>query len=223
MKTKEYQQYCPVAGSLDVVGEKWALLVVRDLLRGPQRFTELLASLAGITPKWLTQRLRDLEAEGIVERDGAPGRREVWYRLTEKGRDLGPVVSALAAWGMVYTMRPPLPGESVSGTAMTVAWTAWLNRWHVRLDRPAVWVVALDGRRPFTLQFDGEHWHLQRGDAGGDLRIQTDSRTWATLLTVPADQRRALAAELTVEGDPARVAELLDVLEARPAERAAAV
>src|SRR5581483_10166021 len=101
-KTREYQHYCPVARSLEVIGEKWSLLIVRDLLRGPQRFTDLLRYLGGITPKWLTQRLRDLEAAGIVERDHAEGRREVWYRLTAAGEELRPVIESLAIWGIEH-------------------------------------------------------------------------------------------------------------------------
>ena len=112
-KTKNYQHYCPLARTLEVIGEKWSLLVVRDLLRGPQRFTDLMRYMGGITPKWLTQRLRDLEEAGIVERDSAPGRREVWYRLTDKGRDLAPVVASLAVWGLDHAMRRPLPAEVV--------------------------------------------------------------------------------------------------------------
>src|SRR5947208_1092317 len=99
-RSKEYRHYCPVARSLEVIGEKWSLLIVRDLLREPRRFTDLLHFLGGITPKWLTLRLRDLEAAGIVERDSEPGRREVWYRLTPRGRDLAPVIQELAIWGI---------------------------------------------------------------------------------------------------------------------------
>ena len=83
-RTKTYEHFCAMARTLEVVGEKWTLLVVRDLMRGPQRFSDLLHYVGGITPKWLTARLRDLEAEGIIERDSEPGRREVWYRLTPR-------------------------------------------------------------------------------------------------------------------------------------------
>ena len=85
-RTRTYNHFCPVARSLEVIGEKWSLLIVRDLLRGPQRFTDLLRGLNNITPKWLTLRLRELESAGIVERDQEPGRKEVRYRLTEKGQ-----------------------------------------------------------------------------------------------------------------------------------------
>ena len=76
-RTKGYQHYCVIARSLETIGEKWSLLLVRDLLRGPQRFTDLLRYMSGITPKWLTARLRELEQAGIVERESKPGKREV--------------------------------------------------------------------------------------------------------------------------------------------------
>ena len=82
------QHYCPVAQTLERLGDRWSWLIVRDLMRGPQRFTDLQRYLAGITPKRLTVNLRALESEGIVEREREPGRREVWYRLTAKGQGL---------------------------------------------------------------------------------------------------------------------------------------
>ena len=80
--TQTYGHFCPVARTLEKIGDKWSLLIIRDLLTGPQRFTDLLGYLNHITPKWLTQRLRELESSGIVERDQKSGRRQVWYKLT---------------------------------------------------------------------------------------------------------------------------------------------
>src|SRR5215218_1468544 len=111
-RTKTYGHYCAAARALQVVGEKWSLLVVRDLLLGPLRFSDLLRSLGGITPKLLTLRLRELETAGVVERDEEPGRREVWYRLSPAGQALRPVVQELLVWGLDYA-PPPAPGERV--------------------------------------------------------------------------------------------------------------
>src|SRR5262245_57943206 len=91
-----YPHTCVAARALEEVGERWSLLVVRDLLLGPRRFTDLARSLGGITPTRLTARLRSLEAAGIVVRAPPTAGREVWYRLTEAGRDLAPVLRALA-------------------------------------------------------------------------------------------------------------------------------
>lgn len=108
-----YGYYCPVAHALGAVGDRWSLLIVRDLLREPKRFTDLLDYLGNITPQLLMLRLRELEEAGVVEREQGQDRREVWYKLTEAGQELRPVVEALWAWGSRHAMRPPLPGEVV--------------------------------------------------------------------------------------------------------------
>src|SRR2546421_6805845 len=93
---RTYDHFCLTARSLERVGDRWSLLVVRDLLTGPKRFTDLMARLGGITPKTLSQRLRELADAGIAEADREPGRREVRYRLTAAGRELAPVVHTLS-------------------------------------------------------------------------------------------------------------------------------
>jgi DNA-binding HxlR family transcriptional regulator len=99
-----YDQDCPVARALDVIGEKWSLLVLRDLFRkGPLRFQELQASLAGVAPNTLSARLKGLEAQGVIATrlyETHPPRFE--YFLTEKGKALGPVLKALHGWGERY-------------------------------------------------------------------------------------------------------------------------
>lgn len=94
------EESCPVARAVRVLDGKWTMLVIRDLLGGTKRFSELRASLAGISPKTLTDRLRDLEQHGLVERvtyAEIPPRVE--YTLTKKGYTLRPVIGALADWG----------------------------------------------------------------------------------------------------------------------------
>ena len=95
------QKGCPVARTLDVIGERWTILILRDLfLKGPRRFQDFEESLGGVAPNTLSARLKDLEASGLLERhlySEHPPRLE--YRLTEKGRTLGPVMKALREWG----------------------------------------------------------------------------------------------------------------------------
>lgn len=103
---KRYGQACPVAKSLEVVGDRWTLLLVRDLLRGPQRFQDLQSSLKGIAPNLLSDRLKLMEDEALVARrfySDHPPRAE--YALTDKGRGLGVVIGALAAWGTRHVHR----------------------------------------------------------------------------------------------------------------------
>jgi DNA-binding HxlR family transcriptional regulator len=99
---KSYRQAgCPVARTLDVIGERWAILVLRDLfLKGPRRFQDFQESLAGVAPNTLSARLKELEAQGVIERriySEHPPRLE--YQLTDKGKSLGPVLQALREWG----------------------------------------------------------------------------------------------------------------------------
>ena len=97
---KRYGQRCPVAKSLELLGERWTLLLIRDLLSGSRRFQDLQTSLAGIAPNVLSERLKVLEEHGIVAREfysEHPPRAA--YALTPRGRDLGMVVGALAVWG----------------------------------------------------------------------------------------------------------------------------
>ena len=97
---KRYDQACPVAKSLELVGDRWTLLIVRDLLKGACRFQDFQASLKGITPSILSDRLKLMEEHGLIARrfySDHPPRAE--YILTDKGKELGTVVGALAVWG----------------------------------------------------------------------------------------------------------------------------
>ena len=105
--SKRYDQYCPVAHALGLVGERWALLIVRELLHGPQRYTDLTANLPGIGTNILAARLKDLEACGIVaKRRLPPPAASQVYELTEYGHALKPVIRELAVWG-IQSLGPP--------------------------------------------------------------------------------------------------------------------
>ncbi|HEY4408430.1 MAG TPA: helix-turn-helix domain-containing protein [Acidimicrobiia bacterium] len=114
MTDRSYGHYCPVAKTLELVGGRWTLLIVRELLVGPQRFTDLHLALEGIPRNLLADRLRHLEAHGIVTRQELPppAARTV-YELTGPGRELLPVIGALAQWGLTH-LPPPGPDEPVS-------------------------------------------------------------------------------------------------------------
>ena len=101
MARRSYEQFCSLATALDVVGERWTLLLVRELLLGPRRFTDLLDGLPGIGRNLLAERLRHLEDHGLVERGRLPppAASQV-YELTEEGRKLGPALAELGRWGV---------------------------------------------------------------------------------------------------------------------------
>ena len=106
--TRTYDDGCAAAHALDLVGERWALLVVRELLLGPKRFTDLKSGLPHASPNVLAQRLRDLEAAGVVRRGKLPPpAASRIYELTEWGRDLEPVIIALGRWGVRSPTKPP--------------------------------------------------------------------------------------------------------------------
>ncbi|MGA3083897.1 MAG: helix-turn-helix domain-containing protein [Thermodesulfobacteriota bacterium] len=207
--TQTYGHFCPVARTLEKIGDKWSLLIIRDLLPGPQRFTDLLGYLNHITPKWLTQRLRELESSGIVERDSKPGRRQVWYHLTPAGRDLSPVVDALATWGFRYAMRPPLPGEVVHPELLMRGLASSLNQRGKRLTRPAKWLMQFP-QNQYALSFDQNGWSICRGESSKtDLEITTTPETWAAVFTAPRSDRSRLAKAIQIEGAPDRIKEFL--------------
>ena len=104
---KRYEQYCPMAHALDLVGDRWALLVVRELMHGPKRYTDLVDSLPGIGTNILAARLRDLEGHGVVARRTLPPpAASKVYELTDYGRELRPALRELALWG-ARSLGPP--------------------------------------------------------------------------------------------------------------------
>lgn len=130
----EYGQYCPVSRALEVIGERWALLIVRDLICGTTRFNDLARGLPGLSRTLLAKRLRQLERAGVVRRDD--GR----YVLTAAGQELEPVVLGLGGWGATWAFEDPRPDEL---DPELLVW--WM---HARLD-----TSELPGSR-HVLRFD---------------------------------------------------------------------
>ena len=110
---KHYDQYCPVAHALDVVGDRWALLVVRELMQGPKRYTDLADGLPGIGTNILAARLRDLETAGVIAKKTLPPpAASRVYELTEYGVELKPVMRELAIWG-ARSLGPPTADDEL--------------------------------------------------------------------------------------------------------------
>jgi DNA-binding HxlR family transcriptional regulator len=121
VKTRAYGQYCGFARALEVLGERWALLVVRDLLVGPKRFTDLLNGLPGIPSNVLTARLKELENAGIARRRVLPRpARAVVYELTEYGLELETVVLELGRWG-AKSLGDPRADETITLNSLVTA------------------------------------------------------------------------------------------------------
>jgi DNA-binding HxlR family transcriptional regulator len=120
---KDYGQRCPVAKTLEIVGDRWTLLVVRDLLGGTRRFQDLQTGLPGLAPNILSDRLKLMEKHGLVARrlySDHPPRAE--YALTAKGQELGVVIGALAAWGSRHAYRRSRLVDADSGQAVRLGY-----------------------------------------------------------------------------------------------------
>ena len=207
-----YQHFCPAARALEIVGEKWSLLIVRDLLAGPRRFSELRRSLTAITPKWLSARLRALEEAGVLGREEI-GEREVWYRLTPKGQALAPVIDALLVWGMEHALGRPRPGESIHPGRAVDAIVRYLGRRGARPARPAAWLVRFGEDRSYTIRWDGERWSRQRGEARADVVVEASPERWVQFLSADARGRRRWLGHARAKGAPKRIEELVTAFE----------
>src|SRR6185437_15881661 len=119
---RSYDDPCGLARALDLVGERWALLVVRELLLGPKRFADLRRGLPGLSQNVLAQRLRELEEAAVVTRRRLEPPASTWaYELTERGRELEPALLALAAWGSRTPMSPGAAAAELSADALMLA------------------------------------------------------------------------------------------------------
>jgi len=189
MDTRIYRHFCMMARALEVVGDRWSLLIVRDLTLGPQRFTDLARGLAEITPATLTNRLRQLEASGVVTRERAGRGREVWYALTEAGADLRPVVEALTLWGVEHALEAPHGGEPVYPIPTMIGTKVWLDR-NATPPQPVTWVWRFPADNTYTVRFDGDVWALSRGGAEAvDVVVDATLEAWARFLTTPRASR----------------------------------
>jgi DNA-binding HxlR family transcriptional regulator len=196
---RTYADRCGVSRALDVIGERWALLVVRELMFGPKRFSDLRSGLPSVSPNVLSERLRDLKESGILvsRRLGPPASAQV-YELTSRGRELAPVLIELGRWG---SAAPAPPGSDMSVDSHMLALQTLFDARAAR-DLDARIVLDIEGDR-FAARVAGSRLALARdADAGGQAVIRTDRPTLRALLWESlgiADARRSGRA--TIDGD----------------------
>jgi DNA-binding HxlR family transcriptional regulator len=188
---RTYGQGCAIAHALDLVGERWALLVVRDLLLGPKRFTDLLSGLPGLSPGVLTQRLRELTDAGVLGRRrlGAPAASWV-YELTPWGQQLAPIVTSLAQWG---SQSPAMPHDAPMGSDSLMLSLGALFDGAAAGDLEATIAIHL-GDEPFQIRIAHGELTVSRGDTGNpDATLHTDQHTLLVLLrtSIPLDEVQA--------------------------------
>jgi DNA-binding HxlR family transcriptional regulator len=196
-----YRHFCMTARALEVLGDRWTLLIVRDLLFGPHRFGDLERGLNDITPARLTARLRLLESTGIVVRDSSRSAREVWYELTDAGRDLEPVIDSMTLWGIEHRLEPPVEGEPAHPQPAMTGTKVWLNAYAPPLPDGLVWVWRFPGEDDFRLQRKQGSWRLVRGgDPSASVTVLTTAEAWAEFLTTPPSQRRLPRKAIALDG-----------------------
>jgi DNA-binding HxlR family transcriptional regulator len=193
MTKRTYQQYCPLALALETVGERWSLLIVRELLGGPKRYTDLREGLGAVSPTLLAARLGELEEAGVVEKqDLPPPAARTVYALTEEGRGLAPVLAGLTRWGM---RRLPEPGGLRQPRPVMTARTALLAyaRPFPAADGETTYEVRVDDQ-PFTFVFAGGAIELRDGPplARPDLRATATAADLIRLRQGTLSPRKAI-------------------------------
>jgi DNA-binding HxlR family transcriptional regulator len=205
---RRYDEGCAVAHSLDLIGERWALMIVRELLLGPKRFTDLRAGLPGASADVLAQRLREMTESGVIRRRKLPppAGSEV-YELTEWGADLEPIVTHLGRWGSRSPSLNPMADSSVDSLVLSLR--ALFN------PQAAQGFTATIGLRlngtPFTVTITDGELQVARGEAERPTAtLDTDRPTLAALLYGGRALDDAVrVGDATVGGKTAAVARLL--------------
>jgi DNA-binding HxlR family transcriptional regulator len=191
---KPYRQYCALARGLDVIGDRWVLLIVRELLGGGRRYGELAYGLPGIATNLLAERLRTMQANGLVERTD-----DDRYRLTERGERLSDVVAAVAGWA------GPLMGRMAEGDTFRSHWIAHpVAALFPGVDpaRPELSVEVRCGDEPVTIRSAGGRVSVEPGQAAApDLVLTGPPDATVELLARRIDPAEAKTRGLAVTGD----------------------
>jgi len=209
--TRSYAQLCGIATALDVIGDRWTPLVLRDLLLGPLRFGDLAEGLPGIGTNTLAARLKHLEASGVVHRRLLPlPDRGTVYELTTYGRELEPILMALGRWGTKSMGR--LPADVASRSRWLVAAMLAFHDESHRIARPTTWELRLtDGA--FTVRAKGTSLTVTAGAPDdADLVITTEDEHLHRLLTRQLTPAEAVAAgAVKLDGDAAALPRLIEL------------
>ena len=202
---RSYDEYCSLAKSLDLVGDRWTLLIVRELeLRGPSRYTDLRNGLPGIATNLLADRLRELEQAGVVVREEAPPPiATTLFRLTPRGEELRPVLESLVRWGM------PLMTERGPDDAVRSHWLAWALELMLTDRCPDSSPVTIElevADEPIVLETRDGAVRARSGRAdgadGADATIAGEPTPIMGLLLGMMQRADAEAAGVSIQGDP---------------------
>lgn len=212
MSNKSYNQYCGLAYALDIVGERWTLLIIRELIAGPRRFTDLMAGLPGISTNLLSERLKNLEQEGLVSRRVLPPPAgSTVYELTLLGQALETTLIELGKWGSQFV--PPSPNGA---TLLNVGSYALTLKTFFRPEQ------AQGVSETYELRIDHEVLQVQINEGEIDVRqgdgrkadvvFQTDMPTYLGLLQRQIQPDEAISGGLIqIEGDSGALSRFLDL------------
>jgi DNA-binding HxlR family transcriptional regulator len=207
---RTYDDGCAAAHALDLVGERWALLVVRELLLGPKRFTDLRAGLPNASPNVLAQRLRDLEGAGVVRRRRLPPpAASRVYELTDWGMELEPVIIRLGRWG---SRSPSRPRDAALGVDSLILSFRTMFDPQAAEGIGAVYELRL-GEDRFRAEVADGRFEVERGGAErADAIIETDPATLAALVYEGRGLAEALrSGDVKIEGEEAEVERFLSL------------
>jgi DNA-binding HxlR family transcriptional regulator len=189
---KSYAQYCAVARALDVVGERWTLLIVRDLLMGPKRYTDLRQGLPGIATDILTARLRTLEDAGCVRRRELPRPAPATvYELTDSSPELGQAILALGKIGLA-TLGDPEPGDDLRAERLVLGLRISFRR-EKFADLAETYELVIDGERFTVAARDGSVDTRPGGASSASISLRSDADTFVALMTGRLSAADALA------------------------------
>lgn len=209
MPQRQYGQFCPLAKSLDVLGERWTLLIVRELLAGPKRYTDLRHGLPGLATDLLATRLRDLQQTGLLtRRDIPPPTKATVYELTERGQALRPALLELARWGRPLLREPAR--DTLPDSALRLGFEAMFHP-DAAVGLDETYDIDVDGTR-ITLHVHNGTLDVTLDGAGtrATLRIVTDRQGFIDLA------RGHPGARLQVSGDPEALVRLQQIFSLTP-------
>ena len=209
-----YNEGCLAAHALDLLGERWSFLVIRELIFGPKRFGLLRAGLPGISASVLTQRLQGLEAGGIVRRRMLPDPAEVQvYELTEAGQAALPLLEAMCQWAVQLPGHDPT--KFISPSALMISMGAMIDG-----AKSAGMTVRAGfdlGRETFTGGIKAGRWRARRGAAEGDIAFTGSANALAPVIYGPAPLRHWIdSGAIAFTGDPALGQRFVDLFSLRP-------
>lgn len=210
---RHYGQFCGLAAAMDVVGERWTMLIVRELLLGPARFNEIQESLPGIAPTLLTDRLRTLERLGVLDREPVPGdARGRRYRLTERGAELRAPLLQLSRWGLAF-----LTEQDAEDGAANSSW-AFLAVQAMIYGRPVPPVAEA-----YEFRVDDSRFHIRVAAGAAEalagpaedpaVVVTTDARTFVRIgARLLAPFEAVVTGKVAIDGAPEAVLRSIELM-----------